>query len=370
MKKILITYASYGSGHKTIAEYIRDYIKDESKYEIKVIDILDYTGKIVNIDLTLFDFVYKHRMENFFNLAYNFMDNRVLEKNYEFHFKHFVYNNRLRDIFCEFNPDIVISSHFYGSNVASYLKRQGLINPEVITIVTDYKIHKFWMSSGNPDERFIVANEIVKNNMIKRKCYSNNIYSFGLPYNEKLKISILPKERIFEKYNLPKNKKVILFFGGGSNGSDAYYSYLKTLLKVNLDYQIIFVCGKSEHLKAKASLLEEECDNLTVLGFVTNVYELLEISSIVITKPGGATVTECLEMQKFMLLIPGIGGQENYNAKFVSKNGYGVFRRSKISFMLFLYFYVKNTNKYKMFYNNKKVNSDSLKKIKNLVDSL
>ena len=36
MKKVLITYASFGSGHKTVAEYVYDYFKENgSDYEVK-----------------------------------------------------------------------------------------------------------------------------------------------------------------------------------------------------------------------------------------------------------------------------------------------------------------------------------------------
>ena len=51
---------------------------------------------------------------------------------------------------------------------------------------------------------------------------------------------------------------------------------------------------------------------------------LLNICDVVITKPGGLSITESLEMKKPMLLIPGNGGNEIYNARFVCKNGYGI----------------------------------------------
>jgi hypothetical protein len=41
MKKsrVLITYATYGSGHKTVANYIYDYLVKHTNYEIKMIKI-------------------------------------------------------------------------------------------------------------------------------------------------------------------------------------------------------------------------------------------------------------------------------------------------------------------------------------------
>ncbi len=370
MKKILITYASYGSGHKTIANYIKDYIYDEDKYEIKIIDIIDDTGKIVDMSIKAFDYVYNHRMELLFSFCYKSLDNKIIMSLYDIYFKHFIFNNKLKNIYCDFNPDIVISTHSYGSNVAAYLKKQNLINPQIITLVTDYKVHRFWMTSHDKDEIFIVANEIVKNNMIKKGCYTNHIYAYGLPYNEKLRINLLSKELIYKKYNLDSNKKTILFFGGGSSGSEAYLKYLKTLSHVNLnDYQILFVCGKNEKLKNKAEIYSLKYNNIKIFGFINNVYELLDIADIVITKPGGATVTEGLEMCNFMLLIPGIGGQEEYNAKYVVKIKHGVYRKSRLSFLIYLLFKVKN-GKYIYDYDKNKINNESLEHIKELINKL
>ena len=41
-KKVLITYATYGSGHKSVASYIYDYFIKHSDYEVKILDLLDY----------------------------------------------------------------------------------------------------------------------------------------------------------------------------------------------------------------------------------------------------------------------------------------------------------------------------------------
>ena len=47
-KKILIPYASYGSGHKAIARYIEKYFKEQDpELEIKCLDMLEYSMPII-----------------------------------------------------------------------------------------------------------------------------------------------------------------------------------------------------------------------------------------------------------------------------------------------------------------------------------
>jgi len=372
LKKILITYVSYGSGHKTIAEYIANHLQCK-EYDIKLVDLVDTMNNRTLKTVDIFDYVYNHRLEKFFSFLYRVSDNNFINKNYKIYTKKFLYNNKVKKLFCDFNPDIVISTHWYGSNLAAFMKEKKLINPEIITVVTDYKVHKIWMTSYDKNEHFIVANDIVKESLIKNNCYSKNIYSFGLPVDVKKVQDIAPKKEIYQKYNLTAEKKKMLFFGGGSNSKNGnlfYLKYLKKLLTLEMDYEVLFVCGKNEKLYKATKKLEKKHDNLKTLGYINNVYELMDISEIVISKSGGATVTECLEMRKFLVVLPGMGGQENYNAKFITKNNYGARARNKFTFKLFMKKYLANPSKYLDRYNAKKVNSESLKRISALVKKL
>ncbi|MBQ6841243.1 MAG: hypothetical protein IJO63_03920 [Bacilli bacterium] len=369
MKKILITYVSYGSGHKTIAEYIANHIKCRN-YEIKLVDLTDTMNKRTLKTVDVFDYIYKHRLEKFFSFLYKVSDNKFISKNYKIYTKKFLYNEKVRDLYCDFNPDIVLSTHWYGSNLAAYMKEKGLINPKIVTVITDYKMHKIWLTSYDKDEHFIVANDIVKRSLEEAKCYSKNIYAYGLPVDVSKAAEIIPKAEIYKKYDLEPDKKRLLFFGGGSAGNMAYYKYLKKLLALPMDYEVLFVCGNHKELYNSVKALEKKHKNLKTFGFVTNVYELMDISEIVISKTGAATITECLEMRKFLVGLPGMGGQENYNAKFVKKNNYGTMVKGKWTFIWFMKKYLANPDKYLNKYNAKKVNSQALKQIAGLIKKL
>ena len=374
MKRILITYATYGNGHKAIAGYIANYL-NKNEYEIKELNIMDHVGFLCNASLKIHNFISGHRFEHLFSFLYNTADNKWTVKLYNFLFKKVVYNKRIQKEFLDFNPDLVISSHFYGSNAASYLKKKGLLETEIITIITDYSYHKFWTANNDPDEIFIVANDIVKREMLEADVKSKNIYPYGLPFNILKYNNVMPRDEIIKKYNLDPNKKVILFFMGGGNGSNAYMKYYKKIVKMKLkNSEVIVVCGKNEELKEDVLYFKRKnrARNIHVLGFVNNVYELLKISDIVISKPGGATVTECLETKNIMLLLPGIGGQEKYNAKFVCKNSHGLKVRFAFTFEKVLSVLINNErvfNKYKNSYKNKTKN-ESLEKISKLIKKI
>ena len=67
-------------------------------------------------------------------------------------------------------------------------------------------------------------------------------------------------------------------------------------------------------------------DNISVksLGFVNNMHEWMAAADLVVTKPGGLTVSEGLARGVALVLHSAIPGQEEGNAKFVEKEGAGI----------------------------------------------
>ena len=326
-KKILVMYARYGSGHKTIAEYVAKYIEEHNKnVEVMLLDMTDYANGVGKFSVKIMDFVSRYRPEKIFDVCYELMDhklpsianNKIARKSYD--------NKNLRKIISEFNPTVTISSHFYCSNIICYYNNINLIDTKLLTIITDYRTHEWWTRNNKKEHGYIVGNEMVKKELISRGIESKKIHAFGLPLNINQINKLDSEEEILKRYKLSGSKKIYLFFGGSTSGSMYYYDYFKTIAKLNINADIIFVSGKNVKLKNKCDkyVKEKNIKNIKVLGFTNDVFNLMKISDLVISKPGGATVTECLEMHRPLLLVPGIGGQEKYNARFISKKKYGI----------------------------------------------
>lgn len=333
-KKILVVYARYGSGHKTIAEYVANYIKEHNNYEVLTLDITDYGNFLGKISIKVMDWVLNKHAEFLFNLGYELMDHKVSTLGHNKFTKKSYDNKELRKIICDFNPDITISSHFYGSNLITYYNDLKLINSKLYTIITDYRTHEFWTKNHKKETGYIVGNEMVKEELVNRGVDAKKVYPFGLPLNINQLNNLDSEKDILKRYKLKGDKKIYLFFGGSTAGSMYYFDYFKTIAKMNIDADILFICGKNEKLRARCEeyVKNKKIKNIQVFGFSTDIFNLMKISDLVISKPGGATVTECLEMKVPMVLVPGIGGQEKYNAKFMSKKKYGIKIRGLYSF--------------------------------------
>ena len=325
-KKILVIYARYGSGHKTIAEYVANYIKEHNDSEVMLLDLTNYGNILGNFSVKVMDFVLKRRTEVLFDVCYELMDHKLSSLGHNTFTKKCYDNNALRKVIKDFNPDITISSHFYGSNIITYYNDIKLINTKLFTIITDYRTHEFWTKNHKKEKGYIVGNELVKEELVRRGIDSKKVYPFGLPLNISQINKLDSRNAILKRYNLTGNRKIYLFFGGSTAGSMYYYDYFKIISKMNIDADILFISGKNNKLKNKCEkyVKDKNIENIHVFGFSTDILNLMKISDLVISKPGGATVTECLEMKVPMLLVPGIGGQEKYNARFMARKKYGI----------------------------------------------
>lgn len=124
-------------------------------------------------------------------------------------------------------------------------------------------------------------------------------------------------------------KKIYYFFGGGEFGlgKTRTFEILDSLMKTSKDMQIIAIAGKNEKMKEKFDEIVQKnhaTNRVRILSFTNQVPELMSISDVVVTKPGGMTTTESLASGLPMIIINPIPGQEEENAEFLENKGVGI----------------------------------------------
>ena len=370
MKKILLMYATYGTGHKAIAKYVEDYFKSRNEeIKIKNIDLLDYVrlGKTTS---KLSNKIILSGNPILWGMIYKFFDSKITTFGTYQLVSKFFDSEALKEEIVSFNPDLVISTHFFASTSISRYKKKGYIDSKLVTIITDYQSHELWVQNKKTEDAIIVASKDEKRELVKKGVNPSKIRIYGIPISTKFN-SRFDRNEILKKLSISGKRPIYLFFGGGGVGSKTSLPYLKELIKLNLNADIIFVSGHNNTVKRKAQDLCEEydADNVRVFGFVTNVPELMSISEAVITKPGGITITECLTLKKPMILINKTAGHEKGNFKYLVHNGYalnasslGRFKRSMIA----IYSNKKIVEKIKSNLNKNKNASKSMEKLYNL----
>lgn len=326
---ILLFYASYGSGHLSAATAIEQYIR-ENYPDAKTlkIDCVEYINKSINKISTsayksiilktpmLWGQVYK-LLKNDTILDITQFSNRFMAK-------------KIFTLFEDFEPDLVISCHPLGGQITSFLKSHKKTNCKLATVMTDFASHKQWLIGKDYTDYFFVSNIEMKTSLISEGIYPNKIYVSGIPISPNF-YKNYDKENIYKSLNIEKNKKNIIFFGGGSLGlssSSNIQAILTSLLQAtNESHQIIIISGKNQKLYndfQKTISNTYHKSQIKLIDFTTELPELLPITSFVITKPGGLTITECISTNVPIILINPIPGQEKENAQYIADNKMGI----------------------------------------------
>lgn len=330
-KKILIIYASYGNGHKAIGKYIEKYFLEENKdLEIKCIDLMDYAMPLIGKISQKVNSFFMLKTPIIHDLFYKSSNTVVGGYLADYISTTLFKNKRMRKALMDFNPDLTIATHFFGSSLISHYNKKGLINSKLVTVVTDYESCELWLNDYKCDDYLIVGDKSEVHSLVKRGIAKKKIKALGIPIAPYVDNNF-NKTSFLKKLGIKGDKLVCVFFGGGGNGSTTSIPYIKRLMKNRLDLDIIFIAGNNKKSKEIVDnyIQENNITNVHTLGFVTNVPELLQACDFVISKPGGAQSTECLYFHKPIMMINASGGQEIANYKFFTKNGYGMrFRTS------------------------------------------
>ena len=325
MKKILIFYGSYGGGHLSAAKSIEKHIKEKyPECETMLVDCIEYINKHLN---KLFVEAYNEAAKKVpwaWKTAYH-LSNDGLLTSMAVTTSNKLFSIKLNTLLQDFQPDLVISTHPFGTQMCGILKKKEKINCKIATILTDFHIHGQWLVFHEYCDYYFVSNEQMKSDMIEYGIESKKIHVSGIPVSERFNESF-NREEICKELELDSAKETVLFFVGGEFGlgNKTTIMVFKALIRLFKNLQIVAISGKNEKMKKKLNKIVESTESFNrvkVLEFTNKVPELMSISSYVITKPGGLTSTESLTSHLPMVIINPIPGQEEENAEFLVNSG-------------------------------------------------
>ena len=342
MKKVLILTTSTGQGHNQAAASVADSFKNDG-YETIKLDFLAKNSKILN-DIIVFGYEFSaSKFPKTYGLFYKLTDNKFINKLLSIPF--FLTRRKVAKFINEVKPDVIVATHSLSISVISKLKKQGLKIPYIL-VVTDFKAHYLYVDPYI--DAYITGSNYTKQSLIDRNISPDKIYPIGIPINSKFYTEVTSAD------SLKDHEYFNLLLMSGSLGLNTIFLVLKELLKNPNKLRITVVCGKNSHLK---NMLTKYCSDNTfenkklhILGFTKDISYLMDYCDVIISKPGGLTVTESI-VKNIPLIIPfAIPGQENENIDFLTTEGYSI--------------YVKDLNKINATVNYLIQNPDELSKMK------
>ncbi|ERK29007.1 MGDG synthase family glycosyltransferase [Clostridium intestinale] len=307
VKKVLIVTASTGQGHNSVADSLKKELEKQN-YEVKCIEPIKETGEVLDKLVSGGYEILATKVPSLFGMLYKASNHRLTSNSIGG-----ILGKSIKDstyeIIKEYKPNIIISTHPLLVKVIANLKKENKINIPFISIVTDYKAHSTYVDKSV--DAYIVGSKYTKESLIEKGIDKVRIYNYGIPV-----------KRDFMNFtnSMSREEQFTILLMGGSMGLKSMKKALFELMNLDIPLKIITVCGNNEILKRE---LEEDykavpiSKELIILGFTTNISQLMDRASLIITKPGGLTVTEAL-VKRLPIIIPYyIPGQEEENVRFL-----------------------------------------------------
>ncbi len=310
MKILFLPLFEMPSGHHRVADALTDMMmKRTDEIECKKVDLLSYSSRFLEKAVSKFYLKWIHHTPHSYDWAYKHFAYTKSHSPCSFSAleKYFLYY--LKKLLSEEKPDLVVCSHGFPSLWMSRLKEEGIVSIPVINAYTDFFMNDIWGRQGI--DYHLVPNLDVKRQMIdKHHIDERDIIVTGIPVHESF-----TEGTIKSKKNRTKTKRVLM--AGGSSGLGNMLGFINgTSPEANIHYVIL--CGKNEQLYNDIKELNYE--HVTPLAYVSSREEMNRIyeeSDALVTKPGGATVSEALRKKLPIFVHSALPGQEFINLQYL-----------------------------------------------------
>lgn len=224
---------------------------------------------------------------------------------------------RFEKIITDFKPDVVLCTHYEPVEALAEMRREQKVKaPFVVSVITDFEAHALWMDQDV--DLYCVAAEETKARLIARGAADAKAVATGIPIGAKFaaKVDALAVRRTL---GLRDDLPTLLVLSGGF-GMGPVGKILTALDKVPQAFQTVVVCGRNEELRRDLAAQDRKHPT-RVLGFASNMHELMTVADLILTKPGGLTSSEALALGKPLFILDPIPGQEAANSDFLLERG-------------------------------------------------
>ena len=311
MKKVLILMAERtGTGHKSAANAIERNLVAQGCV-VKQLNCFPLMGKVgVNMENCYIPLTTKHPLvwkishgfsQIFTDIMHGWIYNRVKK-------------NLLREIKA-FQPDVIVSVHcMFTKAVSRLLRKHHLDIPFFVNVIDLVNPPRVWRDKRA--QMSFLPTEAVRQQYLRLGFKPEQLMVTGFPIRE----DIVP----------PKTPKVVgdklhILMVNPSINLKKNLAYVRELSQIT-QAEITFVCGRDERLyqtltREKAN--NSQLANVRVLGFVSNMPELLNWAHVLLTKAGPNMLLEGTRSGTAVVVTGHIPGQEAQNYQYITTNHCG-----------------------------------------------
>lgn len=316
--KGLIFSITAGQGHNQTAKVMSDYL-NSIDVRCSYMDVFEYINPLLSESVSKIYLASSKNLPKIYGRIYRMAEKKNIDDKLGLpKITTTLLSKKLSRMIEGEAPDFIICTHVFASLLVTYLK--PYINEKIKTIgvITDFTIHPYWEDTEL--DYYVTPSDILTGQGVKKGIPAEKFKPFGIPIDPKFSHK-MTREDALQKLGLPDRRTILVM--SGSMGFGDMVSEISALDKLDMDFQIVTICGNNHKLE---KAIEELKTNKSVFtyGYVNNVDVFMDAADCIITKPGGLTTSEALAKQIPMIMSNPIPGQEDRNVEFLLNAGVAV----------------------------------------------
>jgi len=230
-------------------------------------------------------------------------------------------SKKLKTLLEDFKPSAVVCTQAFPCGMIADCKKELDLSLPLFGVLTDHAPHSYWIFSDV--DYYVTPSDASKENFVRNGVAESRIKVFGIPIDPRFTRNH-DRNEVCKRLGLDPELPTVLIMGG-SQGLGPVESIVNALEGIDVCFQLAVVCGTNRKLERSLfKRTKHYKKKMIVFGHVHNVDEIMEMSSLVITKPGGLTTAEALAKDLPMIIVRPIPGQEAKNTGFLLEQGVAV----------------------------------------------
>ncbi|MDD5304350.1 MAG: glycosyltransferase [Elusimicrobia bacterium] len=324
-EKILILHASVGSGHTRAAQAVAAALKLEAPdANVVTVDALDLARPLFKRAYGEGYLMLIEKAPSLFGMLFDLTDRPPKARSIGDGVRRAVQRwgaNHLEDLVQDGGWNAIIHTHFLAPELIAALRRRGRVTAPQMTVVTDYDAHRIW--AHEPTERYCVASPLAAASLRSHGVPASAIEVTGIPVMPAFSAPV-DIEAARRAFGLTGAYPVVVQASGGQ-GAGPVEETFRGLLAATIPMELVVVCGRNEAARKRLAAIRPPARHrVRVVAFTDRMRDLMAVADLLVTKPGGLTVSEALACGLPMALVSPIPGQEVRNADYLLENGAAV----------------------------------------------
>ena len=314
--KILVLYASFGSGHKRAAEAVVEAFHDRS-IAAESRDLLDFLPPTMSrFYSSAYEFMIT-RGRTLWRLTYDLVNSpkgpyrpaTAITQRWQF--------SRLMEFLHHFDFTHAVCTHFTPLALLADWRAMGKLKCKIFSIITDHESHRCWKRTGL--DHYFVASPQVASEIKAAGVPEKDITISGIPISKTF--SELPsREKARQASKLPQDGMLALVLCSAVTPQKSV-QILEEFATTGKQIHYLVVAGSNATREKVLCNRFGKDERFLIYGFTPQIAGLMKASDLIITKPGGLIVSEALAAGLPQLLLDPIPGQEEANARYAIHHG-------------------------------------------------